>query len=203
LVFVLAFILAACEGDKPQAPRVVAEKPTAKVAVQEEPREEKKAEASFTYTRTGKSDPFKPFVELAPVVALAPPPGGERVLPGSPLPGQPGVEGAAKVEGQPAGPTPPPTRPKTPPTPLQRFALKDLKLVGIITHPEGNRALVVDLDGKGYIVSEGTAMGLRNGVIKTITAGEVVVEEEEVSGGKVTEKSVVMAIGKGLEGEGK
>lgn len=200
LVLVLAFILAACEGEKPRTPGVTSKRPAAKVAAKEEPRKEQKAEIAFSYSPKGKSDPFKPFVEIAPSLSLLPPSAGAaRVLPGSPLPGRPGEAVAAKPQGR---PTKPLSRPGRPEGPLQRFDLKDLKVVGIITHREGNRALIVDLQGMGYIVSEGTAIGLRNGSITRITRTEIVVEEEEVSaGGKVTEKSVVMAIGKGLERE--
>ncbi|MEE8449941.1 MAG: pilus assembly protein PilP [Thermodesulfobacteriota bacterium] len=205
LVLVLAFILAACEGEKPQAPGVTLKRPAAKVAAKEEPRKEQKAEIAFSYTPEGKSDPFKPFIEIAPSLPLLPLSAeATRVLPGSPLPGRPGEAVAAKSQGRPDKLLPQLGRPELPLGPLQRFDLKDLKVVGIITHREGNRALIVDLQGKGYIVSEGTAIGLRNGSITRITRTEIVVEEEEVSaGGKVTEKNVVMAIGKGLERERK
>lgn len=70
-------------------------------------------------------------------------------------------------------------RKKRPPlTPLQKVTLGQLKVVGIILLPGGNRALVEDPAGKGYIVYEGTYIGQNFGQVKEILKDKIVVEEE-------------------------
>jgi len=64
-----------------------------------------------------------------------------------------------------------------PKTPLQRFDIGQLKLVGVIWQMEEPRALVEDGGGLGYIVTRGTLIGSRGGVIKTIEPKRVVIEE--------------------------
>jgi len=65
-----------------------------------------------------------------------------------------------------------------PPTPLERIALSQLKVTAIIRAPSGNRAMVVDATGKGYVVSRGTYIGLNSGRVIDIVADRIVVEEE-------------------------
>ncbi len=69
--------------------------------------------------------------------------------------------------------------PETVKTPLQRFDLEQLKLVGIILKANEYRALIEDSEGLGYIVTKGTPIGLKGGVIKAIESKRVVVEEYE------------------------
>jgi Tfp pilus assembly protein PilP len=64
-------------------------------------------------------------------------------------------------------------------TPLQRFDLGQLKLVGVILEKEP-KALIEDSGGLGYIVTEGTPIGSKGGVIKAIEPKRVVVEEYEI-----------------------
>jgi type IV pilus assembly protein PilP len=63
-------------------------------------------------------------------------------------------------------------------TPLQRYAMEELKLVAIIWG-EGlhARALVEDPQGKGYVVTTGTHVGDRGGKVVRIQPDRVVVEE--------------------------
>ena len=80
-------------------------------------------------------------------------------------------------------------------TPLQEYDLSQLKLVGIITIPEGNIALVEDSLGKGYFVRKGTVIGKNDGKVKQILKNMVTVEEiyEDVLGQKkVTEVSLFL-----------
>jgi type IV pilus assembly protein PilP len=65
-----------------------------------------------------------------------------------------------------------------PVTPLQRISLGQLKLVAVILASSGNKALVEDPSGKGYIVSRGTYIGQYFGRIKRILKDRIVVEEE-------------------------
>jgi type IV pilus assembly protein PilP len=68
-----------------------------------------------------------------------------------------------------------PSRPKTP---LEKIDLGQLKLVAIVTAPDGNRALVEEASGKGYIIKEGTYIGLNSGKVVGIKGDKVLIEEE-------------------------
>jgi type IV pilus assembly protein PilP len=87
-------------------------------------------------------------------------------------------------------------KPKLPLTPLQRIDLSQLKLVGVIISPTGNKALVEEPSGKGYIISKGTYVGTNFGLVKRILKDRVVVEEEVedyLSGGtKVRTKELTL-----------
>ena len=67
---------------------------------------------------------------------------------------------------------------RIPQTPLERISLDQLKLVAIIRASTGNRALVEDAMGKGYIIRNGTYIGLNSGMVTQINANSVIVEEE-------------------------
>ena len=83
-------------------------------------------------------------------------------------------------------------RTKTPPrarenlSPLERFELGQLKIVGIIWDLKEPRALIEDTAGLGYIVKVGTPMGSNDGTVKAIGRSQVIVEEfyEDASGAK-------------------
>ena len=62
-------------------------------------------------------------------------------------------------------------------TPLQRFELGQLKLVGVIWEANEPKALIEDSGGLGYIATRGTPIGAKGGVIKAIEPKRVVVEE--------------------------
>lgn len=73
----------------------------------------------------------------------------------------------------------PAKRPRSKPlTPLEKVDLSQLKLVGIIIAPSGNKALVKEASGKGYIVKKGTYIGIHSGKIVEIKQDSVIVEEE-------------------------
>jgi type IV pilus assembly protein PilP len=69
-------------------------------------------------------------------------------------------------------------RQRLPLTPLQRIDLSQFKLVGIVLSHAGNKALVEEPSGKGYIISKGTYIGQNFGRVKRILEDKVVVEEE-------------------------
>lgn len=71
-------------------------------------------------------------------------------------------------------------------SPLQEYELSQLRLVAIITIPEGNIALVEDSLGKGYFLRKGTVIGKNDGKVKQILKDTVTVEEvfEDVFGQK-------------------
>ncbi len=62
-------------------------------------------------------------------------------------------------------------------TPLQKYEISQLKLVAIISLPEGNIALVEDATGKGYFVKKGTFIGKNDGKVTKILKDKVIVEE--------------------------
>jgi len=79
---------------------------------------------------------------------------------------------------------------RVPRTPLERIDLAQLKLVGIILASSGNRALVEESTGKGYVIKKGTYIGTNGGKIVKIQKEIVYVEEkfEDVFGKIQTRK---------------
>jgi type IV pilus assembly protein PilP len=67
---------------------------------------------------------------------------------------------------------------RTPQTPLERVALSQIKLSAIMRSSGGNRALVEDATGKGYVIKKGTYIGLNAGQVVQIEKDRVVIEEE-------------------------
>jgi len=68
--------------------------------------------------------------------------------------------------------------PRTVPlTPLQRYDLSQLKLVAVISTPDGNVALVEDGTKKGYFLKKGTWIGKNDGKVTKILKDRVIVEE--------------------------
>lgn len=66
---------------------------------------------------------------------------------------------------------------RSPLTPLQKYDISQLKLVAIISAPEGNIALVEDVTGKGYFLKKGTWIGKNDGKVTKILKDKVVIEE--------------------------
>lgn len=64
-------------------------------------------------------------------------------------------------------------------SPLQGVELEQIRLVGIVMNTEQSRALLEDHTGFAYVVSPGTLIGPRGGVVKTIEPRRVIVEEYE------------------------
>jgi Tfp pilus assembly protein PilP len=62
-------------------------------------------------------------------------------------------------------------------SPLERYELSQLKLVGIVWDIKEPRAMVEDSGGLGYVVKVGTPIGSNDGKVKAIHRNEVVVEE--------------------------
>jgi type IV pilus assembly protein PilP len=67
---------------------------------------------------------------------------------------------------------------RMPLTPLQRVSLGQLKLVAIVLSPTGNKALVEEPSGKGYVISKGTYIGQNYERVKDILKDRVIVEGE-------------------------
>jgi Tfp pilus assembly protein PilP len=63
-------------------------------------------------------------------------------------------------------------------TPLQRYEISQLKLVAIVTAPDGGTiALVEDSTGKGYFLKKGTWIGNNDGKVTRILKDKVIIEE--------------------------
>jgi len=67
---------------------------------------------------------------------------------------------------------------RAPQTPLERIDLGQLKLVAIIMASTGNRAMVEEASGKGYVIKKGTYIGTNAGKVVEIVKDKVLVEEE-------------------------
>jgi type IV pilus assembly protein PilP len=67
---------------------------------------------------------------------------------------------------------------RAPRTPLEKVDLSQLKVSGIILAGSGNKALVIDSTGKGYIIKKGTGIGINEGKVIDIQSDRVVVEEQ-------------------------
>ncbi len=62
-------------------------------------------------------------------------------------------------------------------TPLEKIELSQLELKAIILAPSGNKALVEETNGKGYIIRKGTYIGRNDGKVLKILKDKIVVEE--------------------------
>lgn len=111
------------------------------------------------YDSKGRIDPFVPLVKEEPVV----------------------VENKELIEAKDA------VREKRTKTPLEKIELDQLELKAIIIAPSGNKALVEEANGKGYIIRKGTYIGRNDGKVIEILKDKVIVEElTENIQGKVT-----------------
>jgi type IV pilus assembly protein PilP len=70
------------------------------------------------------------------------------------------------------------TAPKRPLTPLEKIDLSQLQLVAVLQAASGDRAMVEDAAGKGYVLRLGTFVGLNSGVVTKIQKDRVVIEEK-------------------------
>ena len=71
-------------------------------------------------------------------------------------------------------------RPRESLSPLERYDLGQLKLVGIVWHVKEPTAMIEDSIGLGYIVKVGTPIGANEGKVKAIKPNEIVIEETYV-----------------------
>jgi Tfp pilus assembly protein PilP len=104
----------------------------------------------YVYTATGKSDPFKPFMETEP-----PPPKKPEPI----------VKKQAPVKGVPI-------------SPLQQAEIQQFRLIGIAGDDLKRTAVVEDRTSKRYYpLSVGTVIGANAGRVVSILADRVIVEE--------------------------
>lgn len=62
-------------------------------------------------------------------------------------------------------------------TPLERYDLGQLKLVGVVWEEGAASAMVEDSAGKGYIVGTGTLIGSSGGVVRSVEPHRILIEE--------------------------
>lgn len=85
--------------------------------------------------------------------------------------------------------------------PLERYAVTDFKLSGIVWGGFGYNAMLEGPDGKGYFVRVGTVLGQNRGVIRKITKDSLIVEETFKNYMGVTErKEITITLRKKQEG---
>jgi len=128
--------------------------------------------------------PAEPAAIVATVTVTEdrPPSIVDRMKDGDPMPYNPlgkidPFEPLFKDEPEPA-PSESKREKRIPRTPLENIDLGQLKLVGVILASSGNRALVQEASGKGYIIKEGTYIGVNSGKVTEIKNDRVIVEEE-------------------------
>ena len=80
-----------------------------------------------------------------------------------------------------------------PKTPLEKVELSQLRLKAIIRAASGNRALVEESTGKGYIITKGTYIGRNEGKITKILKDKVIIEEmlEDIEGKMVIQEKEI------------
>lgn len=85
-------------------------------------------------------------------------------------------------------------------TPLQKMPLSEIQagLKAIIWGQLGNKALVEDATGKGYVVQEGTYVGQHDGIVKKIYQDRIIVEEyrRDAAKGRLEPTEVVLKLKK-------
>ena len=168
LIAFSACVLWGCgENEKPSAPPVVSKR----IAVQEKtkPSTQPESAAQAPSSESGKEKKTD-ALDIAAAERIYNP--KERINPFLPL------FRSENKESAPAKPNKSKRKKRIPQTPLEKISLDQLKLVAIIRAASGNRALVEDRSGKGYIVKKGTYIGLNAGIVTQINPDNVVVEEE-------------------------
>lgn len=85
-----------------------------------------------------------------------------------------------------------------PASPLERFEVSQLKLVGIIWNeerPEKSIAMVELPDGKGFVMKKGARVGLNGGKVITVNKDQVqILEEAEDVLGDVVTRAIVLKL---------
>lgn len=81
-------------------------------------------------------------------------------------------------------------------TPLQKIDLSQLKLVGIIRAQSGNKAMVEEASGKGYVIKKGTYIGINCGTVGKILKDRVIVDEPLLPVSEVDKDSIYDVDGK-------
>jgi len=65
--------------------------------------------------------------------------------------------------------------------PLEKYAVEELRLVGVLTGPERIKAMIMAPDGQSFFVSEKMKLGSKNGYVRKITREAVYVREKLIN----------------------
>jgi type IV pilus assembly protein PilP len=162
-------VLPGCSKEKPQAP-TPSQAPQAKTAGAPVLAVHKPiSSASAAAPQLDFSRRNDPFKPFAPVIAPVPVPKGD----------QHSVHPAADQ------------------LPIQSFEVSKFKVAGIIAGLTANRALILDPNGKGYVVQEGMLIGSSNGRITRITSTSVEVAESfKDERGRLKKRTTVLLLAK-------
>jgi type IV pilus assembly protein PilP len=96
-----------------------------------------------------------------------------------------------------AAPKGEPARPVADLLPIQSFEASRFKVSGIIAGLKENRALILDPNGKGYVVQQGMQIGSNNGRISRITASGVeIIESFKNEKGQIKKRTIVLTLAK-------
>ncbi len=169
LLVVLLLLSVGCKKEEapappPPAPPKPAPAPSAAPPAPPAPVQQQLSSASKVGAAVSfKRDPFKPLISTQP-----PPPA-------SPSGARPGVPAVADL------------------LPIQSFEVNKFRVSGIIAGLRENRALVIDPNGKGYVVQVGTQIGNANGRVSRITSSTVEVVEKS---GRGKSRKIVLTLAK-------
>jgi type IV pilus assembly protein PilP len=79
--------------------------------------------------------------------------------------------------------------------PIHSFDVSQFKLIGIVTGDRQNKAMVVDPNGKGYVITVGMTIGKNEGLITSITnSGVDVVEKFRDDNGRVRKETIKITL---------
>lgn len=134
----------------------------------------------LVFAGCGEKKPEKKLPAKQPVAKVEAP--KEEVKPEAPKPPEEGFTYIPRGRRDPFKSLILPTKEKAKPgdelPPLQRIDSADLKLTAIIWGQEGYFAMVETPDGKGFVIREGSIVGLNRGVVKKITSRNLTIEEK-------------------------
>jgi type IV pilus assembly protein PilP len=75
--------------------------------------------------------------------------------------------------------------------PIHSFDVSQFKLIGVVTGAKENQAMVVDPNGKGYVLKTGMTIGKNDGRITAVTINGVeVVEQFKDDNGRVRKENI-------------
>lgn len=81
--------------------------------------------------------------------------------------------------------------------PIHSFDVSQFRLIGIITGSKENQAMVVDPNGKGYVLKPGMTIGKNEGKITSIAAGGVdILEQFRDDNGKLRKENIRLTLPK-------
>ena len=88
----------------------------------------------------------------------------------------------------------PDVKKRIPLTPLEKISISQLKLAAVMLAPSGDRALVEEASGKGYVITQGTYIGMNSGRVVDILMDRIIIEEmgQDLLGKSVVKRTEMM-----------